>query len=124
LIIEYEGKSYPYDFDDITVRQAIMIERHVGMTFSEWSKSVGAGGDLAATQAVGWLVLLGGDLARPIEECDFKLSRLGEAFARAAAAEAEKLAAEQEAEAAGPTPPPVPPSVNGDARIPALSPPS
>lgn len=93
MIIEYEGAQYEFDFDDITVKQAMKIEKHVGMQLEEFGKVLAEGGNLRAVQAAGWLILHGGrDI--PIEDCDFKLVRFGEAFARAAAeAEAAELAA-------------------------------
>ena len=105
MIIEYEGKSYPFDFADITVKQAMKIEKFSGMPFGEWGKAVAGGSSLAAVQAVGWLVLTGGDPAVPIEDCDFKLARLSEAMGAAnAAEEAAEAAATEAAEAAGPRP--------------------
>ena len=88
--IEYEGAVYDFDFDDITVRQAIKIEKHTGMTLAEWGKALspeeeGKGADLIAMQALGWLVLHGGDI--PVGDCDFKIVKLAEAFAKAAAEE-------------------------------------
>lgn len=100
MIIEYEGESYPFDFGEITIKQAMKIERHAGMPFKDWGKKVAEGGDLKAMQAVGWLILFGGR-DTPIEDCDFKLARLGEAFANAALTEQEAAKA---AEAAQPGP--------------------
>jgi hypothetical protein len=85
--IEYEDETYSFDADDITVKQAMMIEKHTGLGFTAWSEALEAGGNLPALQAFGWIVLTGGDLGKPIEDCDFKLGRLGRAFAAAQAAE-------------------------------------
>ena len=57
MIIEYEGQRYPFDFADITVKQAIRLEKYTGMPFGEWGKAVATGSSLLALQAVGWLVL-------------------------------------------------------------------
>jgi hypothetical protein len=105
VIIEYEGQRYPFDFEDITVKQAIKMEKYTGMSFGEWGKAVAEGNSLAAVQAVGWLVLHGGDLDMPIGDCDFKLARLSSAIKAANDAEvaAEKAAADA-AEAVGPRP--------------------
>ncbi len=97
--ITYEGKDYDFDFDGITVKQAIKIEKHMGCTLAEWGKR----------------------LAPEDEDADFKIVSLGEALNAALAAE---QAAEAEAEAARPTPPQPPPNGSGDAPIPALSLPS
>jgi hypothetical protein len=103
MIIEYEGQRYPFDFADVTVKQAMKIEKFTGMSFSEWGEAADSGSNLAALQAVGWLILHGGDLDVPIEDCDFKVGPLGAAIQAANAAE---LAAEkaQEEAAAGPRP--------------------
>ena len=102
MIIIYEGERYPFDMADVTVKQAMKIEAHTGMPFAEWGKAIGAGGNLKALQSLGWLIVQNGDLSAPIEDCDVKMGRLGEAFAAAADAEA---AAEKAAEkAAGPRP--------------------
>ena len=86
MIIEYEGKSYTFDMAEVTVKQAIKIEKHTGMAFTDWGEAVAKGADLKAVQAIGWLVLHEGRDV-PIEDCDFKLMKLGEAFAAAAAKE-------------------------------------
>jgi hypothetical protein len=102
LKIDYEGQSYPFDYADITVKQAMMIEKHMGVPFAEWGKAVAAGGNLMAMQAMGWLVLDGGDLGKPVADSDCKMGRLGTALSDAYA---EKAAAEKAAEeAAGPVP--------------------
>ena len=51
MIITYEGQRYEFDFEDITVKQAIKIEKHTGMGLSEWGKAVAEGA--GATAAVG-----------------------------------------------------------------------
>ena len=103
MIVEYEGQRYPFDFADITVKQAVKIEKFTGRPFSEWAKALSGGGNLVALQAVGWLILHGGDLAVPIEDCDFKIARLGEAIEAAGAAEEADGKARDAAEA-GPRP--------------------
>jgi hypothetical protein len=123
VIIEYEGKSYPFDFDEIRVKQAVKIEKHTGLSLDEFGKAAAAGSSMLVVQAIGWLVLHGGRDV-PIEDCDFKVVPFGEAFAKAAAAED---AAQKEREAAGdagPTPPAAPPNGSGDGATPALSLPS
>ena len=117
MIIEYEGQRYPFDFDDIGVKQGIAIEHHTGLPFAEWGAALEKGGNLLALQAVGWLILTGGDLAAPIGDCNFAMVKLGTAFAKAVAAEAEA----QEAALPGPTaaavsvPAPAAPEANGSA---------
>jgi len=98
LIIIYDGQKYPFDLSDVTVKQALRIEKFMGCPFAEWGKRLQAGGDLAAKQALGWLVLHP-DGGVPIEDTDFKIGPFGDAIADAFAAEE---AAQQEA--AGPVP--------------------
>lgn len=93
MIITYDGTGYPFDLDDVTVKQAIKIEKFMGCSFAEWGKRLQAGEDMAARQALGWVILAGGDLAVPIEDTDFKLVALGNALDEAFAAEAAKEAA-------------------------------
>lgn len=121
MIIEYEGKRYEFNFDDITVKQAIKIEKHTGLTLSQWGRELGEGQSATAIQALGWLILHGGrDI--PIDDCDFKMVKLGEAFERAAAALDAAQKAREDAEAAGPTVPAAPLNGNGGGSIQDLSP--
>ena len=91
--IDYEGESYPFEFDDITVKQAMKIEKHTGLSLTDWGDALAAekGMNLAALQALGWLVLSGG--AGAVDDADFKLTKFGDAFGKALAV----LAAEQKA---------------------------
>lgn len=119
--IEYEGVVYDFDFDDITVKQAIKIEKHTGgMTLEEWGKALSPEQeegepprppDLIALQALGWLILHGGQDI-PIDDCDFKLVKFSEAFAEAA--EREGAAAQGDPDPttpAGASTPPMPGSI-------------
>jgi hypothetical protein len=113
MLIVYEGQTYPFDFDDIGVQQAIAIERHTGLSFADWGTSLEKGGNLLSLQAMGWLILTGGDLDAPIGGVNFKMAKLGAAFAAAAQAEADAEAAK-----AGPPPAavlPAAPEANGSA---------
>ena len=82
MIIKYDGHDYPFDFDDVTVKQGVKIEKFMGCSFEEWGKKLQAG-DLQARQALGWVILHGGDLTVPIEDTDFKMVALGKAMADA-----------------------------------------
>lgn len=103
MIIDYEGTAYEFDLDDLTVKQAIKIEKHIGGPMLDFEKGIGKG-DLTAYQALGWLILCGGDQT-PIADVDFKIAKLSKAFEAAALADAEaaKAKADAEAAAAGPT---------------------
>ena len=100
MIIDYEGRAYEFDLDDLTVKQALKIEKHIGGPMIEFEKGM-ATGSAACYQVLGWLIFHGGD-ATPIGEVDFKFGKLAKAFEAAAAAEA------QAAEAA-----PLDPTANG-----------
>jgi hypothetical protein len=87
VIINYDGQQYPFDMDDITVKQALKIEKFMGCSFAEWGKRLQAGDDLPARQALGWLILHP-DGAVPVGDTDFKLVALGNALDEAFQAEA------------------------------------
>ena len=85
MIITYDGQSYPFDFDDVSVKQGIKIEKFMGCPFDDWGKRLQAG-DLQARQVLGWMILHQGDLSVPIEDTDFKMVALGKALDAAFAA--------------------------------------
>jgi hypothetical protein len=87
LIINYEGTPYQFDLDDVTVKQALKIEKFMGCSFADWGKRLTAGQDMAARQVLGWLILHQG-AGVAIEDTDFKLVALGEALDEAFKAEA------------------------------------
>jgi hypothetical protein len=101
LIITYEGQSYDFDLEDLTVKQAIKIEKHIGGPMIEFEKGM-LTGRAECYQVLGWLILHGGD-ATPIADVDFKYGKLAKAFEAAAAAEAEAAKAAAEAAEPGPT---------------------
>lgn len=113
--IDYEGKSYPFDMDEVTVKQAIKIEKHMGCSFVEWGGLLEKGSSMQALQALGWLVLHGGRDV-PIEDTDFKMVPLGEGLTKAMAAQA---AADEAAAAAAAGPTGAPPA-NGHVPAPLV----
>lgn len=99
--IEYEGETYDFEFDDITVKQAIKIEKFLGCPIAEFGSKLqptDGNPDMQAMQVLGWLILHGGR-GIPIEDTDFKLRVLVNAVAAASAAESEP----EEVPAADPT---------------------
>ena len=86
MIISYEGQEYQFSLDDVTVKQALKIEKFMGCSFADWGKRLQDGSDLRARQALGWLILHP-DGGVPIEDTDFKLVALGSAIEAAFAAE-------------------------------------
>jgi hypothetical protein len=114
LIIDYDGAKYQFSLDDVTIRQAMAIEKFMGCSFAEWGKGLQEGTDLRARQALGWLVLHpDGDVS--IEDTDFRIAAFG--AAREAA-----FAAEEAARAAAAGPVPTGAALNG--RSPAVSSPA
>ena len=102
MIIEYEGGSYDFDLDDLTVKQALKIEKHIDGPMIEFEKGM-LTGSAACYQALGWLILHGGDQT-PIANVDFKYKKLMSAFEAAAEKEAEAAKARPEAAQAEPDP--------------------
>jgi hypothetical protein len=108
VIIEYDGERYLFDFDEITVKQAMKIEKHTGVKLTDWGDQLEKGDSMLALQALGWLVLFEGKGA--VDDADFKLTAFGNAFGAALATTAEQQKA---AEAAAPVPTGAVPVSNG-----------
>ena len=103
MIISYKGQRYDYDPAAVTVKQAMAIEAHTGLSFEKWGDDVGTS-NLKALQAFGWLILTGGDLNSPIADTDFVIAALADAVSAGQAAE--KAAEDAKAAATpGPTDP-------------------
>jgi hypothetical protein len=119
VIITFEGRQYPFDLDELTVKQALKIEKHIGGTLVDWENGLNQA-SAAALQALGWLIFTGGD-STPIADVEFKIMKLAAAFS--AAAEAEATAAEAGMDpTSGPSSPPAATSPNGaTAIVPASS---
>jgi|SRR5882724_1643423 len=103
---EYDGKSWSYDDEDLTVLQGIAVEEHIKGNLADFDDGLGAGRTVCI-QALGWLVFHGGSPDVPIASVDFPVVRLSAAWLEArlaviaeARAAAEAAKAEAEAEAA------------------------
>jgi hypothetical protein len=116
LIIDYEGQQYPFDMDDLEIKQALKIEKHVGGTIGDFIDGLLENTRADCYQALGWLIFHGGDQT-PIADVNFKFGRLSKAFVAAAAKEAEDEAAAKAA--AGE--PPDPTGMNGSGHTPLAS---
>ena len=94
--IDYQGQSYEFDMADITVKQAIKIEKHLGCPVGEFGSrldpSDGKSPDMLAIQCLGWLILHGGQ-GVPIEDTDFSVQALTAAIADALMGEEAEQAA-------------------------------
>jgi hypothetical protein len=95
LIVNYEGTEYSYDAEDLDVEQALKIEKHIDGPMLDYEKGLVVG-SAKCMQALGWLILHGGDRDFPIANVNFKFKKLSDAFMAAtekeAAAEAEAIA--------------------------------
>jgi len=111
--IDYQGESYEFEMADITVKQAIKIEKYLGCPIGEFGERLdtspdeqhpdGKNPDLMAIQCLGWLILHGGK-GVPIEDTDFIVTALSRAVAAGVAAEQEAVRAAEESAAARPVP--------------------
>ena len=110
MIITFEGRDYPFDLDDLTVKQAVKIEKHIGGTLLDWEEGLNRA-SAPCLQALGWLIFTGGD-SSPIADVEFKIMKLAGAFADAAAAEAAEKAAEADP-TSGQSSPPAATPLNG-----------
>jgi hypothetical protein len=110
VIITFEGRQYPFDLDELTVKQAVKIEKHIGGTLLDWEEGLNRASSLCL-QALGWLLFTGGD-STPIADVEFKIMKLAGAFVDASAAEAAAQAAEADP-TSGPSSLPVATPPNG-----------
>jgi len=105
--ISYQGESYDFDMADITVRQAIKIEKYLGCPIAEFGSrldtSDGKNPDLMAIQCLGWLILHGGKSV-PIEDTDFIVTALTQGIADALLDEEAAGQAASDSAAARPVP--------------------
>src|SRR5882724_11508755 len=72
---EYDGKSWSYDDEDLTVLQGIAVEEHIKGNLADFDDGLGAGRTVCI-QALGWLVFHGGSPDVPIASVDFPVVRL------------------------------------------------
>jgi hypothetical protein len=108
LQIVYQGQTYDFDMADITIKQAIKIEKYLGCPIAEFGDRLSPDGDkqpdMMAIQCLGWLVLHEGR-GIPIDEADFSVRGFMTALTDA-------MKPDQEPEAA-PVPTVAEPSANG-----------
>lgn len=114
--IEFEGRTWQYDEDEITLEQAMAMRLVHGLTILDWQEGL-ARLDERALQCSYWLMLNQNGIVKPVLECEFSPVAFTVAYRDAQAAEraAEKAKAEAEKAAADPTPPP---SLTGSAESP------
>lgn len=97
--IQYEGQVLEFDLEDITVQQATVLKRKLGLTLLTLDKGL-LEGDPDALRAVYWLIQEQSGNRVDIDTVDFKIVKLANALQEAIEAEAEEADAKAEAEAA------------------------
>jgi hypothetical protein len=104
-VIRFEvgGKSWDWD-ERVMLQQAIRIEAHTGGTIFEWEAGL-LDGKSSCYQALGWLVVHGGDPDVPIGSVDFPVMELAGPYLKARMVKIDELtAAVRAARDAGETP--------------------
>jgi hypothetical protein len=96
--IDYEGQTLQFDLEDITIQQATVLKRQLGMTLLALDKGL-IEGDPDALRAVFWLIQSQSGNRVDINEVDFKVVKFANAIQKAV--EAEEA---EEAEADGKAP--------------------
>jgi len=92
--INYEGEVLEFDLEEVTVQQATVLKRQLGLTLLGLDQGL-VEGDPDALRAVYWLILeQAGGKRVDINEVDFKIVKLANAIQ---AAVEEEAAAEAEA---------------------------
>jgi hypothetical protein len=93
--IEWQGRVYALDLDDLTLKQGEAIQDYMGMPVTEWEQALQSkGADLLKALGVTyWLMMRqNGEDPGALEDVDFPLAKfsrsLSDAFARETAANA------------------------------------
>lgn len=101
--LEYGGKSFAYDDEDMTVLQGIAVEEHIKGSLVDWDQGLGQHRS-ACYQALGWLVFHDGSPEVPIAGVDFPIVKLSAAWLQARMAQIAEMQAKVEAAAADAAP--------------------
>jgi hypothetical protein len=96
--INYEGQVLTFELEEITVQQATVLKRQLGLTLLSLDKGL-MEGDPDALRAVYWLILTQSGQKADINEVDFKVVKLANAIQESVEAETE---AEEAAKAKDP----------------------
>jgi hypothetical protein len=102
--VEYEGKIYDMDLEEITVNQAKIIKVHTGLTLKGLEDAL-AEGDADGLRALFWLMLENSGEHQSIDSVDFKIVKFANAVQAATKAENEAKAARPGPKAAATTKP-------------------
>lgn len=88
LDINYEGKEYKLDIEEITVQQARTIKSSCGVTLMGLENGL-AMADPDALRAMFWLMLCQSGEVQDIDRLDFKIVKFAQALDKAAGSAAE-----------------------------------
>jgi hypothetical protein len=97
--VEYEGNSYTFDLDEITVQQAMVIKAQCGLTLSTMQKAIGEG-DPDGLRAMFWLMMVQSGRQADIARVDFKILKFAQAIREAGEQQEKTMADEARAAAA------------------------
>lgn len=81
--IDFEGRTWQLDLDEISLRQGVQVQAHTGLTLRKWEASLLDDDHpqfLQSYQAVYWVMLgQNGETPPPVGDTDFKVIRFFEA---------------------------------------------
>jgi hypothetical protein len=86
MVINFDGKQYSLDVDEIDVAQAMVIKVKTGFNLLQWQAALEEG-DVLAVKALYWLMLAQNGIASDIDLVNFKLVRFIEAVGEASKAD-------------------------------------
>ena len=109
--IDFEGRTWEYDEDRVTVQQAMVLHLAYGLTIKAWQAAIPEL-DPRALQFCYWLMLQQNGVIRPLKDCDFAAVEFIAAYS----------AAQQEEAPAVPEPDPTVPSPSPPAATPSTAP--
>lgn len=97
--VEWAGKKYHYDPEDITVRQGMVIKTYTGLDLKPWETALD-NGDVKSWQALMWLMKQMNGERTQIQTEDFPIVKFMNTFNQASQDAADAEAAEKAAETA------------------------
>jgi hypothetical protein len=92
--IEYEGETLEFDLEEVTVSQATVLKRRLGLTLLSLDQGL-MDGDPDALRAVMWLIQTQAGKKVDIDELDFKIVKLANAIQAAVEKDAEDRDADE-----------------------------
>lgn len=96
MILHFEGQTYDYDVNKLSVQTAIAIKAHTGLGLKSWVDAI-TDGDPLAIQALFFAIKQQNGERLVLADLDFDLMAFMQEFGRAAQAEADLQAAAEAA---------------------------